>query len=107
MTRASFRLDEHKAVAFGLRASNGVVFMSFTLSNTACNVLQVPNRNRQGALTTINLVEMNERCKRPMPTFAGTKSGDAVQCEFDTNSSGVRFKSVKINDQLIFSCGQA
>jgi len=46
---------------------------------------------------------MNERCKRPMPTWTGTKSGDAVQFEFDTSSGGVRFRSVKINDHLVFS----
>ena len=46
---------------------------------------------------------MNERCKRPIPTFAGTKSGDTVQFEFDTSSDGVRIKSVRINDHLVFS----
>ena len=103
VTRVSFRLDEHERLAFCLRASNGEVLMTIDLTRTVSdNILCVPNR--QGGSHVINLVEMNERCKRPMQTWEGTKSSDTVQCEFDTNSSGVRFKSVKINDQLIFSC---
>ena len=102
VARVSFRLDEHEGFAFGHRTSNGVVLVWLTFSPTsASNMLHVPSR--QGVWNAINLVEMNERCKRPMPTFAGTKSGDTVQCEFDTSTDGVRFRSVKINDHLVFS----
>jgi hypothetical protein len=100
VTRASFRLEDHKGVAFSLRASNGKPLPLFTLTPTRCNMLVL---TRGGVVGKINLVEMNERCKRPIPTFVGTKSGDTVQCEFETSSDGVRFKSVKINDHLVFS----
>ncbi len=102
VARASFRLDEHEAIAFGLIASNGEVLMWLAFSPTASrNMLHV--RNHQDDINKINLVEMNERCKRPMPTWTGTKSGDTVQFEFDTSPDGVRFRSVKINGRLVFS----
>ena len=90
VTRASFRLDEHEAVAFGI-SGDGDILMGFKLSTKRNdNVLHVPNR--QDGCHTINLVEVNERCKRPMPSWTGTKSGDTVQCEFDTGTDGVLFE---------------
>ena len=99
MTRASFRLEDHETVAFCLIA-NAERSMNFVSSYEHC-VLHVPNR--RGGANKINVVEMNERCQRPMPTWAGTKPGDTFQCEFDTSSDGVRLRSLKFNDQTIFS----
>ena len=103
VARVSFRLDEHNTLYLMINENftdkeDYRVYLTFSPMR---NLLDVPNR--EGGWNEINLDEMNERCKRPMPTSAGTKSGDTVQCEFDTSSDGVRFRSVKINDHLVFS----
>ena len=98
--RVSFRLDEHNDFTLMSGENSGVGF-NFSSTDPDLNRFHVPNR--KGGWNAINLVEMNERCKRPMPTSAGTKSGDTIQCEFDTSSDGVRFRSVKVNDHLVFS----
>ena len=101
VTSASFVLEDHDLIRFGI-SGDGEIVMFLTFSpNSARNLLYVPSR--QSDWNKINLVEMNERCKRPMPNFAGTKAGDTVNFEFDTSSDGVHVRSVKINDHLIFS----
>ena len=105
VARASFILGDHDYIRFGIYG-DGEISMCLICSPTRKdNVLHVRNRQSgsNNMYNRINVVEMNERCKRPMPAFAGTKSGDTFQFEFDTKSDRVRFKSVKINDHLIFS----
>ena len=109
VARASFRLDEHAEFMLLSGAHRGVGF-SFSTKRRD-NVVHVPNR--QGGSHEIDLVEMNERCKRPMPSWTGTKSGDTVQCEFDTSKyNELSYWSTfsKCEDQRkfdIFFCGQA
>ena len=86
-----WRLLPRKRDVVPLFTGDGDILMGFKLSTKRNdNVLHVPNR--QDGCHTINLVEVNERCKRPMPSWTGTKSGDTVQCEFDTGTDGVLFE---------------
>ena len=81
-------------------SGSGVFLLAFQFSFTAH---EMAVQSRKGGGKLINVVEMNERCKRPMPTSTGTKAGDTIQCEFDTSSEGVRFRNVKFNGHLVFS----
>ena len=92
VARASFILGDHDYIQFGI-SWDGEILMYLTCSPTRKdNVLHVRNRQSgsNNMYNSINVVEMNERCKRPMPAFAGTKSGDTFQFEFDTISDRVR-----------------
>ena len=101
--RVSFRLEDHIAFYLGL-GNNGRSLMTFDLKR---NKMGVPNLQSEDGQedVLVCLIGMNERCKRPMASSDGTKPGDTVQCEFytDAHSLAVRFKSVKINNDLIFS----
>lgn len=101
--RVSFRLEDHRGFVLVLQ-TEGKLLMSFDLTS---NEMRVPCHQSGDVHGRVCLAGMNERCKRPMASSDGTKPDDTVQCEFYTDptgySLGVRFKSVKINNDLVFS----
>lgn len=99
VARISFRIDEYETfVGLSLTISGKVNFQFFP-----AELLMVVPCRRGKKTKWIDLIDMNERCKRPMPTSLAPNSGGTVQLEFDTSSDGVRVRSVKINDHLVFS----